>query len=111
MTRAIGKSRAMELILTGDFMDAQEAWQRGLVSKVVPPDQTVEEAFKIARKIASKSQSAVNMAKDCVNAAFQNQLNQGLEFERRMFQATFATQDQKEGMGAFVEKRKPDFKH
>lgn len=109
LTRAIGKSRAMELTLTGDFMDAEEACQRGLVSKVVKTDQTVEEAMKIARKISTMSVSTVNMAKDCVNAAYEMPLKQGLDFERRVFQSTFATRDQKEGMAAFVEKRKPDF--
>ena len=109
LTRAIGKSRAMELTLTGDFMDAEEACSRGLVSKVVKTEQTVEEAMKIARKISTMSVSTVNMAKDCVNAAYEMPLKQGLDFERRVFQSTFATRDQKEGMAAFVEKRKPDF--
>jgi enoyl-CoA hydratase len=107
LTRAIGKSRSMEMCLTGDFMDAEEAAARGLVSRVVKVDQTVNEALKVARKIASKSVPAVIMAKECVNQSYETSLQQGLLYERRMFQATFAMNDQKEGMGAFAEKRKP----
>jgi enoyl-CoA hydratase/carnithine racemase len=111
MTRAIGKSRAMEMILTGDMMNAQEAADRGLVSRVVAPDLLVEEAMKVGRKIASKSIPATSMAKECVNMAEEMPLAQGLLYERRMFHATFGTKDQKEGMGAFVEKRKPNWEH
>lgn len=93
LTRAIGKSRAMELCLTGDFMDAQEACQRGLVSRVVKTDQTVEEAMKVARKIASKSVPATIMCKEAVNQAFETSLEQGLLYERRLFHSTFAMQD------------------
>ena len=99
----------MELILTGDFMGAEEAAARGLVSRVVPADQTVEEAMKIARKIATKSKPTVVMAKEAVNQAYESSLQQGLLFEKRLFHATFATADQKEGMTAFAEKRKPNW--
>ena len=105
LARAIGKSRAMELTLTGDFMNAEEASMRGLVSKVVDKEETVNEALKVARKIASKSKPAVIMAKECINHAYEGPLSQGLEFEKKVFHATFATADQKEGMGAFAEKR------
>lgn len=111
LTRAIGKSRAMELCLTGDTMDAHEAAARGLVSRVVKTEETVQEALKVARKIASKSGPAVMMAKECVNLSFETSLQQGLLHERRAFQATFATADQKEGMEAFAAKRKPEWKH
>lgn len=107
LTHAIGKSRAMEMILTGDMMDAQEAAARGLVSRVVASDLLVDEAIKVAKKIASKSQPSIAMAKECVNMAYEMNLSQGLLFERRVFQSTFATKDQKEGMNAFAEKRKP----
>lgn len=109
LTRIIGKSRAMELTLTGDFMDAQEACNRGLVSKVVKTDQTVEEAMKIARKIGTKSKPIVVMAKECVNQAFETSLEQGLKYERRVFHSTFGSKDQKEGMAAFAEKRKAEW--
>lgn len=111
LTRAIGKSRAMELCLTGDFMGAEEACTRGLVSKVVPTDQTVNEALTIGRKIATKSRISTLMAKECVNQAFETSLDQGLLYEKRMFQALFATADQKEGMAAFSEKRKANWTH
>ena len=93
LTRAIGKSRAMEMILTGDMMDAQEAADRGLVSRVVPADQLVDEALKIGRKIAQKSSPSISMAKECVNMADDMTLSQGLLYERRVFQATFGTKD------------------
>lgn len=109
LTRVIGKSRAMELTLTGDFMDAEEAAMRGLVSRVVAKDQTVAEALKIARKIASKSKPTAIMAKECVNQAFETSLEQGLKYERRVFHSTFGTKDQKEGMAAFAEKRKANW--
>lgn len=111
MTRAIGKSRAMEMILTGDMMGAQEAADRGLVSRVVPADHLVEEALKVGRKIASKSIPATSIAKECVNMAEELPLSHGLLFERRVFHATFGMKDQKEGMNAFVEKRKPKWTH
>ena len=109
LTRAIGKSRAMELCLTGDFMGAEEAAARGLVSRVVPTDLAVDEALKIARKISSKSKPTVVMAKEVVNQAYESTLSQGLLYERRVFHATFATDDQKEGMAAFAEKRKANW--
>jgi len=101
----------MELCLTGDFMGAEEACTRGLVSKVVKTDQTVNEALTIARKIATKSKISTAMAKECVNQAFETSLAQGLLFEKRLFQSTFATEDQKEGMAAFAEKRKANWTH
>lgn len=109
MTRAVGKSRAMELCLTGDMMDAEEAAMRGLVSRVVPVDQLVDEAIAIGQKIAKKSAPSIAMAKECCNQAEEMGLSQGLRYERRMFQATFGTKDQKEGMAAFSEKRKPNW--
>jgi enoyl-CoA hydratase len=111
LTHAIGKSRAMEMILTGDMMGAEEACQRGLVSRVVQSDLLVAEALTVARKIATKSQPAVAMAKECVNQSFEQSLTNGLLFERRVFQSGFATKDQKEGMKAFVEKRKANWEH
>ena len=110
LTRAIGKSRAMELILTGEFMGAEEAVQRGLASRMVKSDKLIEEALKTARKIASFSKPIIIMNKECVNEAFESGLQTGLKFERRVFHATFATQDRKEGMTAFAEKRKPEWK-
>lgn len=111
LTRAIGKSRAMEMCLTGDMMSAQEAADRGLVSRVVPVDQLVEEACKIGRKISLQSAPSISMAKECVNMAEELSLSQGLLYERRVFQACFGTKDQKEGMAAFVDKRKPNWTH
>lgn len=93
LTHAIGKSRAMEMILTGDMMDAHEAASRGLVSRVVAPDQLVEEALKVGRKIGQKSQPSISMAKECVNFAYESSLTNGLLFERRVFHSTFGTKD------------------
>jgi enoyl-CoA hydratase/carnithine racemase len=93
LTRAIGKSRAMEMILTGDMMGAEEAASRGLVSRVVAPDLLVEEACKIGRKIGQKSQPTIAMAKECTNFAYESSLNNGILFERRIFQSTFGTED------------------
>mmetsp|Transcript_100531 Transcript_100531/g.138610 ORF Transcript_100531/g.138610 Transcript_100531/m.138610 type:complete len:119 (-) Transcript_100531:60-416(-) len=107
LTRAIGKSRAMEMCLTGDFMDAEEAAARGLVSRVIAKEHLVEEAVKVAKKIGSKSKPAAAMAKEAVNQAYELNLAQGLLYERRIFHSTFAMKDQKEGMTAFSEKRKP----
>lgn len=111
LTRAVGKSKAMDLILTGRFMDAEEAERAGLVSRVVPAADVVEEALKAAEVIASKSKPVAMVAKEAVNAAFETGLAQGVLFERRIFHSLFATDDQKEGMAAFTEKRQPEFKH
>ena len=97
--------------MTGRHMDAEEAERAGLVARVVPDEDLLDEALEMAASIAALSQPAVAMAKECVNRAFETTLAEGVRFERRLFQATFATEDQKEGMAAFVEKRKPDFKH
>jgi enoyl-CoA hydratase len=110
LTRAIGKAKAMEMCLTGRMMDAAEAERSGLVARVVPLAELMNEAMKAANKIASLSMPAAMMVKDCVNRAFETTLSEGIHFERRVFQAMFATDDQKEGMAAFVEKRKPGFK-
>lgn len=111
LTKAIGKSRAMEMCLTGVPIDANQAAAWGLVSKVLPADSTVDEAIKVAEKIASHSQLIVGMCKESVLYSFETPLNQGLRTEKRLFQMTFGTADQKEGMTAFIEKRKPDFKN
>jgi enoyl-CoA hydratase len=111
LTRAIGKAKAMEMCLTGRFMDAEEAERAGLVARVVPAGQLMEETLKIANKIASQSRPTVMMVKEAVNVAYETFLSEGLRFERRTFQATFATEDRREGMAAFAEKRKPQFKN
>lgn len=111
LTRAIGKSRAMEMILTGDMMGADEAASRGLVSRVVDPDHLIDEAIKIGVKIGTMSQPSISMAKECVNMAHDTPLTQGLLYERRIFQSTFGTKDQKEGMSAFAEKRRANWTH
>ena len=111
LTRAVGKSKAMDMILTGRFMDAEEADLAGLVSRVVPAADVVEEALKAAAVIASKSKPVAMVAKEAVNTAFETGLAQGVLFERRVFHSLFATEDQKEGMAAFAEKRQPDFTH
>lgn len=109
LTKAIGKSRAMEMCLSGQPIDAQQAAAWGLVSKVVPADQTVDEAIKLAEKIASHSKLIVSMCKESVLYSFETPLTQGLRTEKRLFQMTFGTADQKEGMKAFAEKRAPNF--
>ncbi|NP_001004529.1 enoyl-CoA hydratase, mitochondrial [Danio rerio] len=109
LTRAVGKSLAMEMVLTGDRISAQEAKQSGLVSKIFPVDQLVPEAIKCGEKIAGNSKLVSAMAKESVNAAFELTLAEGSRFEKRLFHATFATEDRKEGMSAFVEKRKAAF--
>jgi len=111
LTRAVGKSKAMEMVLTGRRMTAQEAERAGLVSRVVPATELLDEAVKVAERIASLSRPAVAMAKDAVNRAFETTLSEGVRFERRLFQSCFALADQKEGMAAFAEKRKPAFLH
>jgi len=108
-TRALGKSRAMELVLTGDMMTAEEACSRGLVSRVVPADQLLDDALKTASKIAKLSQPIVAIAKDMVNASFESSLKEGLRLERLAFYSTFSTKDQKIGMKAFVNKEEPAF--
>jgi enoyl-CoA hydratase len=111
LTRFIGKAKAMDMILTGRMMDAAEAERCGLVSRVVAADQLLEEALKAAEKIASFSQPIVMMAKETVNRAYETTLEEGLRFESRLFLSMFATEDQKEGMKAFIEKRKPEFRN
>lgn len=111
LTRYVGKSKAMEMCLTGRMMDAAEAERSGLVSRVLPPEELVGEAVKVAQTIADKSRPMVLMAKEAVNQAYETTLAQGILFERRLFHATFATEDQKEGMAAFAEKRQPEFKN
>jgi len=110
LARSIGKSKAMDLCLTGRLMDAQEAERAGLVSRVVPDAQLKEEALKVAQKIASYSLPIVMMIKEAVGRAFETPLSEGLKFERRLFHSTFDLEDQKEGMKAFLEKRSPVFK-
>lgn len=111
LTRAVGKAKAMDMILTGRFIDADEAERSGLVSRVVPAEDVVREALAAAEVIASKSKPAAMLAKEAVNAAFETGLVQGVLFERRLFHSAFAMADQKEGMAAFTEKRNPEFKH
>ena len=111
LTRFVGKSKAMEMILTGRMMAADEAERTGLVSRVVPTEDLLEEALKVAQSIAELSRPAVFMAKECVNRAYETTMSEGVRFERRVFHSLFATADQKEGMSAFVEKRKPKFKN
>jgi enoyl-CoA hydratase len=111
LPRAIGKAKAMDLILTARMMDAQEAERAGLVSRVVPADKLLDEALAVASAICEFPGPAVMMAKEAVNRAFETPLAEGILFERRMFHSLFATEDQKEGMRAFVAKRKPAFKH
>ncbi len=111
LPRAVGKAKAMDMALTGRMMDANEAERTGLVSRVVPLDKLMEEALGAALMICEFSQPSVMAAKECVNRAFEGGLADGVMFERRMFHALFATQDQKEGMDAFVNKRKAVFKH
>ena len=111
LTRAVGKSKAMDLILTARNMDAAEAERSGLVSRVVPAAELIDEAVKAAQKIADMSLPSVLMAKEAVNRAFESSLAEGVYFERRAFYSTFATEDRSEGMNAFIEKRKPTFKH
>jgi enoyl-CoA hydratase len=111
LPRAVGKAKAMDMCLTGRTMDAQEAERAGLVSRVVPLDRLMEEALKVAEKIAAGSLPVVMMIKESVNRAFETSLSEGVLFERRLFHSQFALEDQKEGMAAFLEKRKPDFKN
>lgn len=109
-TRAVGKAKAMDMVLTGRMMGAEEAERSGLVARVVPADALQDEALKMAQAIASYGKLAVMSAKEAVNQAFESPLSSGLLFERRAFHSLFSTDDQKEGMAAFIEKRKPAFK-
>lgn len=111
LPRAVGKAKAMEMCLTGRFMDAEEAERSGLVARVVPAERLLEDALETAKTIASYSLPVVMMIKECVNRAYESPLNEGLLFERRAFHSSFALEDQKEGMAAFLEKRAPQFKH
>jgi enoyl-CoA hydratase len=110
LTRAVGKAKAMDLVLTGRMMDAAEAERSGLVARVVPAASLMDEAMKAAETIAALSLPSVMAGKEAVNAALESSLAEGLRFERRIFHSLFATEDQKEGMKAFVEKRKPEWK-
>jgi len=111
LTRFVGKSKAMEMVLTGRMMDAAEAERSGLVSRVVPADELVADAVKTAQKIAAMSLPSVMIAKESVNVAYETTLAEGIRFERRVFHSLFATKDQKEGMQAFIDKRKPNFEN
>lgn len=110
LTRAVGKAKAMEMVLTGKMISAQEALQWGLINKVVPVEYYLQEAKELAKEIASKPPVAVRLAKEAVLKAFDTTIEGGLEFERKNFYLLFASEDQKEGMKAFVEKRKPEWK-
>jgi len=111
LTKAVGKAKAMDMCLTGRMMDAEEAERAGLVSRIVPLDALMDTAKEAAAKIAAQSQPIAMMAKEAINTSFETTLAQGIHFERRLFQAMFTTEDQKEGMAAFSEKRKPHFKN
>ncbi len=111
LTRFVGKSKAMDMCLTGRMMDAEEAERSGLVSRVVPAGELVDTALEVAAKIASMSLPAVMMVKESVNRAYETTLAEGVRFERRLFHSTFGTEDQAEGMQAFIEKRSPNFRH
>lgn len=111
LTRYVGKSKAMDMCLTGRMMDAAEAERSGLVSRVVAPEELLDEALKAAERIASFSRPSVLMVKEAVNRTYEMTLSEGLRFERRQFHSLFATEDQKEGMAAFIDKRTPSFKN
>jgi enoyl-CoA hydratase len=111
LPRFIGKAKAMDLCLTGRMMDPAEAERAGLVSRIVAPDQLMPEAIAVAERIGQLSRPVAMMVKEAVNRAFETTLAEGVRFERRLFHATFATEDQKEGMAAFIAKRKPAFKN
>ena len=109
LTRLIGKSKSMEMCLTGRVMGAEEAERAGLVSRIVADKELIDEAIATAKRIASMSRPATMMVKDIINRAYETTLSEGVRYERRMFQASFGTPDQREGMAAFIEKREPDF--
>src|SRR5205085_47771 len=111
LPRFVGKAKAMDLCLTGRMMDAAEAERAGLVSRIVPPEKLMDEAVAVAERVAQMSRPIAMMVKESVNRAFETTLAEGVRFERRLFHSTFATEDQKEGMAAFVGKRKPAFKN
>jgi enoyl-CoA hydratase len=111
LPRFIGKAKAMDLCLTGRMMDAAEAERAGLVSRIVAPDKLLDEAVAVAERVGQMSRPIAMMVKEAVNRAFETTLAEGVRFERRLFHATFATEDQKEGMAAFIAKRKPAFKN
>jgi enoyl-CoA hydratase len=111
LPRAVGKAKAMDLCLTGRTMDAQEAERAGLVSRIVPAERLMEETLKVAEKVAAASLPVVMMIKESVNRSFETALSEGVLFERRLFHSQFALEDQKEGVAAFLEKRKPGFKN
>jgi enoyl-CoA hydratase len=111
LTRFVGKSKSMEMCLTGRMMDAEEAERAGLVSRVIPAADLVEEAVKTAEKIAGMSRPVTALTKEAVNRSYETTLAEGIRFERRLFHSLFALEDQKEGMAAFIDKRKPSFKH
>ncbi len=111
LTKLVGKSKAMEMCLTGRMMDAEEAERSGLVSRVVPLDQLMEEVLSVAHKIAKLSRPVVMLAKESVNRAYETTLAEGVRFERRLFHSSFAIEDKSEGMAAFVEKREPQFRN
>jgi len=111
LTRYVGKSKAMEMCLTGRMMDADEAERAGLVSRIIPVDDLLEEAINTADEIAKMSRPSVMMAKECVNRSYEVTLNEGILYERRAFHSLFGTDDQKEGMAAFAEKRSPNFEN
>jgi enoyl-CoA hydratase len=111
LPRAVGKAKAMDMVLTGRMMDAAEAERAGLVSRVVPLEKLMDEALGAAAAICGLGMPSVMIAKECVNRAFESPLSEGITYERRMFHALFGTEDQREGMAAFLAKRKPDFKH
>ena len=110
LTRAVGKAKAMELCLSGRMMGAEEAERAGVVARIVPKEQLLEEALKVAAQIAKKSVPVAMMVKESINRAFEVSLSEGVRFERRVFHAAFATEDQKEGMAAFIAKREAQFK-
>ena len=111
LTRFVGKAKAMDLCLTGRMMDAMEAERAGLVSRIVPAAELLSEAIKIAERVADMSRPIAMMVKEAVNRAYETTLAEGVRFERRLFHSTFATEDRKEGMAAFIDKRKPVFRN